>query len=121
MWICCYSNILFQPVKRVCSVDLLIQLKPDKHVHFMCISRQLKMSDVAGNEIPNDWFYIVILILRQAGLHALPFLAQDWCDNDHPCRGACGYRDLLSADPVRWHLGGMEEQTLRGGGGHRPQ
>lgn len=55
------------------------------------------------------------------GLHALPYLAEDHYNNDHPCRGACGYRGLLSAHPVRGHLGGMEEQALRGGGGHRPQ
>lgn len=59
--------------------------------------------------------------VRPAGLHALPSLVEVRCDNDHPHRGACGYRDLLSTDPVRGHLGGMEKQTLRGGGGHRPQ
>lgn len=50
-----------------------------------------------------------------------PVPSEDRCDNDHPCRGAGGYRGLLPLDPFRWNMGGTEEQTLRRSGGHRPQ
>lgn len=73
------------------------------------------------SQIITFFFFFFFLLSLHTGLDAFPFLAEDRCDDDHPCRGACGYRGLLSADPVRRHLGGMEEQALRRGGGHRPQ
>lgn len=64
-----------------------------------------------------------------AGLNATRFLAETRGstraktrqDDRYPRGGTGGDRSLLRSDPCGGDLGSVEEQTRRGGGGHRPQ